>query len=211
MASIGAPLATPSNPAASGVFSISAAATLPCRPLTALLTVLNTASYPSWNRFVPLVTLVTPVPALSPALPPAVAQVLAAAADQEYVRPEARMTFHVAMRHGWPHSKTALRVVSVDAYERDGREGWRVVWAHEGTPAMVLRSERVQEFLAVVDADGHVTETEFRTWETFAGVMAYGIRAMLSADLINGFNNWGEDLKKETGRREKESKTADNK
>lgn len=72
------------------------------------------------------------------------------------------------------------------------RKGWRVAWRTRGAmPGMVLRSERVQEFLEAEDGNG----TDYVCWETFYGFLAPVVRMAVGTKLETGFGAWMEDLK----------------
>lgn len=72
----------------------------------------------------------------------------------------------------------------------DGRNGYRVAWKAPGWSAWILRGERVQE---IVDLGSG--KTQYKTWETFGGPLAYVIRALYKEDLISRFLDWSNDLK----------------
>lgn len=71
------------------------------------------------------------------------------------------------------------------------RKGWRVAWKTRGMPGMLLRSERVQDFLEAEDGDG----TDYVCWETFYGFIAPILRLAIGAKLERGFGTWMDDLK----------------
>jgi hypothetical protein len=82
-------------------------------------------------------------------------------------------------------------VLGDSAVAARGRKGWRVAWKTRGMPGMLLRSERVQDFLGT--EDGH--ETDYVCWETFYGLLAPIVRLAVGAKLENGFGAWMDDLK----------------
>jgi hypothetical protein len=79
-----------------------------------------------------------------------------------------------------------------------GQKGWQVAWRQRNgllLPAWLLRSERVQE---LVEVDG--TQTEYRTWETFYGVLAPVVRLAVGSQLLGGFDAWVEGLRSKVER-----------
>lgn len=96
------------------------------------------------------------------------------------------------------------------------RIGFRVAWKIRNNsltmPGWMLRSERVQEFVQVVDPDaaassggGEHPRTAYRCWETFYGVLAPVVRLTVGSQVVNGFNVWMEDLKNRARQLEKTS------
>jgi hypothetical protein len=58
----------------------------------------------------------------------------------------------------------------------------------------VLRSERVQEFLEVMLEGGSIG-TEYRTWGTFGGPMAYALSwAGTQDDIVERFGDWADRI-----------------
>lgn len=72
----------------------------------------------------------------------------------------------------------------------DGRVGYRVVWKALGWSAWMLRAERVQE---IVDLGSG--ETQYKTWETFGGPLAYVVRGLYKEDLVSRFRDCSNGLK----------------
>lgn len=67
-----------------------------------------------------------------------------------------------------------------------------MAWKTRGpVPGMMLRSERVHEFLEAEDGDG----TDYVCWETFYGLLAPVVRMAVGPKLERGFGAWMEDLK----------------
>ena len=94
---------------------------------------------------------------------------------------------------------SVLELVDEDA-EIDGegtrrrRKGWRIAWKQRASllmPAWLLRSERVQEF---IEASGG-SETDYRCWETFYGILAPVVKLAAGKQVENGFVAWQEGLK----------------
>lgn len=82
---------------------------------------------------------------------------------------------------------------STTAGDRRRRKGWRIAWRQRAswlTPAWMLRSERVQEFVEVGEG-----ETVYYCWETFYGVLAPVVRMAAGKQVVGGFGLWMEGLK----------------
>lgn len=98
---------------------------------------------------------------------------------------------------------SALEPIDDDAQEGGGRRrGWRIAWRQRPSlmmPSWMLRSERVQEFIEVA-VDGSEspsgTETEYRCWETFYGVLAPVVRLAAARQVEGGFDAWLAGLKR---------------
>ncbi|KAJ3571873.1 hypothetical protein NPX13_g5234 [Xylaria arbuscula] len=68
---------------------------------------------------------------------------------------------------------------------------YRVAWKGTFTPGFMLRSERVQEFVEYVAADGSVW-TRYSNWETFGGLLGY---VLPREQIVAGFQKWTTGLK----------------
>ncbi|KAF2993948.1 hypothetical protein E8E14_001598 [Neopestalotiopsis sp. 37M] len=185
----------------SAVFSTTIAAT----PAKCLEIVLNPATYPSWNKWVPRVVVTsepssepstTPAP---PGLPESLAQL--ATSQQPLLSPGTKFYFEVHMD---PDSasfrKTDLEVTVLEEFERGGsgdgegrvggrRKGWRVVWKTQGNP-WYLRAERVQEFLE--DGAGGCL---YINYETFYGPLTFAVKTFAGKQLMAGLTLWMNGLK----------------
>ena len=91
---------------------------------------------------------------------------------------------------------SVLEPIDEDSEEAgDGRrKGWRIAWKQRAgwlTPAWVLRSERVQEFVELDGGDA----TDYRCWETFYGLLAPVVRLAAGKQVEKGFAAWQAGLK----------------
>ncbi|KAL6858125.1 hypothetical protein ACO1O0_005577 [Amphichorda felina] len=90
-----------------------------------------------------------------------------------------------------------LQVSSLEQFERegDGRVGVRLSWRIKGKVANLLtRSERVQELVPSVAADGTPC-IEYVCWETFYGMLAGTMKACYGRQLEAGYAAWMEGLR----------------
>ncbi|KAJ4404473.1 hypothetical protein N0V82_010490, partial [Gnomoniopsis sp. IMI 355080] len=151
-------------------------------------------AWPEWNRFVRRVTVSSAPPPSEPE-PEASALETAVAQDdgQQYIKKGTLMTFqvHLDPDNEKSYTKQAMEVTFLEPFDaRDKKRGWRVAWKGTSIPSLLLRTERVQEF---VD-DGH-GGTEYTCWETMYGPLAPVVRLTTGKSLEKGFEAWGLDLK----------------
>lgn len=88
-------------------------------------------------------------------------------------------------------------IASIDRIDREGRNGWSIVWRSVGVLGgdWILRAERVQEIVEMKLEDESV-ETLYRTWDTFGGPGAYFLRWNGTGDDVAArFDDWANDLK----------------
>ncbi|KZL83596.1 polyketide cyclase dehydrase protein [Colletotrichum incanum] len=197
------PLATPSHGDLGAVLTIACATPIAAKPTTVLATVLNPATYPTWNTFVPRATISRPS---GLAVPPMLAGETSVAKLQpgELLLEGTHVTFevHITLDPAKTTTKQALVVTKLEEFTRAaasangeahrGRKGYRVCWKTGGlVPPFVLKSERVQEFLETEDGNG----TEYRCWETFYGPLAQVLRFTMVGQLETGFAAWMDGLK----------------
>ncbi|KAF2100548.1 hypothetical protein NA57DRAFT_74154 [Rhizodiscina lignyota] len=86
-----------------------------------------------------------------------------------------------------------VELISVPSDE-DTLKIYRANWSMIQTvtlPSFMLRCLRCNE-IEVLGED----ECEYRSWETFNGLAAWGLRFAAAGTLERGFNEWGEGLKK---------------
>ncbi|KAJ5116055.1 hypothetical protein N7456_000403 [Penicillium angulare] len=145
----------------------------------------NTSTWPSWNSFVPHVTITHQPNAENPeSLSPILQQ-------------GTKMIFHVRMD---PTSskpqKSADTVLVVTEFEAptEDKPG-RIVWAYDSEAAggyspRLLVAEREHEIRAVEGG------TEIRNWENETGWLIYVVKWMFKAQLEVNFGLWVEGLKK---------------
>lgn len=177
ISSIADPLPVPSYPTG-GLFTIIASITIHASPSEILDAILDLESYHKWNTFVPRATVVSTSSSSSTNEPDTRAQV------------GTTLTLHAYIKGpGTACRETPVLVTIIDELG-DGRNGYRVVWKAVGFNAWVLRSERVQEMVDLGSGN-----TQYKTWETFGGPLAYVIRALHKENLISRFLDWTNDLK----------------
>ncbi|KAI8944746.1 hypothetical protein F4801DRAFT_171939 [Xylaria longipes] len=183
-----APIPVPTH-GAGGIFAVACSTTIAGPALSCLEKVLDLSSYGAWNTFVPSASITTPGDS---SLLPAVPELRDLASRPGYVAPGAKIRFNAVMTPGGASRAVDLEATFLEAFDVDGRKGYRVVWKALGIPHFLLHSERVQEFVEVVSADGAV-ETRYACWETFAGVLGY---VLPRAQIESGFQRWMDGLKK---------------
>lgn len=187
------PIPTPTH-GAGGSFSVISAVHIAASPDVAFATLLEHGAWPDWNRFVRRVTISSAPPPLEPS-PEASALETAVAKDdgQRYIKRGTLMTFqvHLDPDNEKSYTKQAMEVTLLEPFDAQNKKrGWRVAWKGTSIPSLLLRTERVQEF---VD-DGH-GGTEYTCWETMYGPLAPVVRLTTGKSLEKGFEAWGVDLK----------------
>jgi len=192
------PIAVPTY-GAGGVFSVACSTTISAPALLCVEKVLDLQSYTKWNTFVPSASVTKSAPA----------QGQGQEENEENedddpftkhrreggVAPGAKIRFNVLMTPGSNNSPRAvdLEVTVLETFTEEGhRKGYRVAWKATGFPHFLLRSERVQEFVEHLTAEGKV-ETRYRCWETFGGALGY---VLPKSQLEGGFARWMESLKR---------------
>lgn len=160
----------------SGVFTIRSSSNITAPPDAVFAVLRDYSKWPEWNRFVRKVTINSDPTATT-------------------IEAGSAMTFDVHMDPTDPEGspgKTDMLVTVLEPYEAEGENrGWRIAWKSTSYPSWVLRTERVQEFVA----DGH-GNTEYTCWETMYGPLAYVVKLAVGGKLGKAFQCWGEDLKK---------------
>ena len=160
---------------------------------------LDTTTYSSWCSFSPRVTVRSQPETVDPQ-------------DLKLHR-NTHFTFHVIMDSKKPNSitDTALRVTDISTpksqssyipqtildseptYSADLSTVYRVAWTVEGGfVARGLKSERFHEIILRGD-----DKCEVRTWECQGGPLARAVKWMYKDVLLQKFQQWCEDLKKE--------------
>jgi len=157
-----------------------------------------TADYPTWNTFVPRVTIHS--------------QPKDVPADSTTLEAGTSMTFHAVMDAAKPDKThaTQLRVTDVStpalpsyyvpctALDQDGSYTtflncvYRISWASEG--GLVARGLKTERFHEVIVVDG--VNCVVRTWENHGGVLARTVRWLYQETLRVKFQEWCDDLKK---------------
>jgi hypothetical protein len=196
---------TPNIPSASAVLRIQSSIVIdaPIDQVWAALT--DTSTWPSWNKFVPRVTIRE--------------QPESTEDDSPTLKLGSRFTFHVNM---YPEPETPadaatakqlgsvnlrdtyLKVIeceppsaSTPTQERKAR----IVWASDGAAdglimSSLLTAERVHELVEVqVEGEEGKVVTEVRNWESQVGYLAYVVRWMFEGRLRENFGIWESGLK----------------
>lgn len=193
-------IATPSF-GPGGSFSIVVSISIAAPPETVFTVLVDHTRWPEWNRFVPKLTVTSsPPPAEASPDAGALETLIRRDDDSTYLDRDTRMDFDVNLDPLDPNSssttKTSIQVTLLEPYDHAGRKGWRIAWKPTGYPGIVLRGERVQEF--VDDGNGG---TEYTCWETMYGLLAPVVRLATGAKLEKCFQCWAEDLKKRSEER----------
>lgn len=146
---------------------------------------INTSTWPSWNGFVPRVTIRSHPNTDSESLSP-------------ILQLGTKMTFHVQMDPSKPNPEkphnTGLMVTEFSAPNAETGAPGRIVWASdpdaEGaySPSMLV-AEREHEVKAVEGG------TELRNWENQVGWLVYVVKWMFKKQLESNFELWVEGLK----------------
>ncbi|ORY55286.1 uncharacterized protein BCR38DRAFT_452645 [Pseudomassariella vexata] len=192
------PVATPTY-GAGGSASIICSTHIAAPPATVAGIILDTTTYPSWNKWIPKVAIDSPAPspASSSDLPSSLAHL--ASNPAQHLLLNAGFHFEVHTNPESPSFQRTDLVVSVlEEFERNGRKGIRVSWKTKGDP-WYLRAERTQEFLATEDGMG----CDYFSSETFFGPVTWAIKMFLGGQLKVGFTLWMEGLKEEAEKRAK--------
>jgi hypothetical protein len=149
--------------------------------------VLDPATYPTWNKWIPRVTVTSASPVSRSTIPSSLAHI---AAKQDQLLPQTKFNFEVHMNpESTSFRTTELETSVLEEFERDGRKGLRVAWKSQGNP-WYLRAERVQEFLD----DGH-GGCEYTNVETFFGPLTWAVKMFVAKQLEAGLTLWMNGLK----------------
>lgn len=144
----------------------------------------NVSNFPEWNTFVPKVDILS-TNRESPSY------------EIGRLKIGTEMIFHVCMKgKDTPTQKSAELVTVMEGLsDRHGRRGHRAAWRSK---QMGLKAERVTEVIEIRAGNLSVpksAKTEYRTWQTFGGPLAYILKLMIKDDLMNRFADWARDLK----------------
>ncbi|KAB8269176.1 hypothetical protein BDV30DRAFT_217229 [Aspergillus minisclerotigenes] len=186
---------TPSISASDAVLHIESATSIaaPCQDVWDVL--IDTSTWPSWNTFVPRVTIReqpgSDSQSTSDNLPPK-------------LQLGTKMTFHVHMDPSSDSEQdVGLVVTEFEPPRANPPKPGRIVWASDLTakgsmPAFLLTAERVHEVeeFDVQGEDGQTKRvTGVRNWEAQVGYLVYVVRWMFGAQLKKNFETWVQDLK----------------
>lgn len=193
-------IATPSF-GPGGSFSIVVSTNIAAPPDTVFTILVDHTKWPEWNRFIPKLT-VTSSPPPAEASPDAGALETLIQRDDgsTYLKKDTKMGFDVNLEplkaDSSSNTKTSIQVTVLEPYDHAGRKGWRIAWKPTDYPNILLRGERVQEF--VDDGKGG---TEYTCWETMYGLLGPVVKLTAGAKLEKCFQCWAEDLKKRSEER----------
>ncbi|KAJ5769290.1 hypothetical protein N7520_003849 [Penicillium odoratum] len=181
--------ATPTIEAANATLHIGSS-TFIAAPSTAIWAALtNTSTWPSWNEFVPRVTIRSQ-PNTESNIDTELSPIL---------QRGTKMTFHVRMdptsTKPQKATDTQLVVTEFEAPNPETNTAGRIVWASDseapgGFSASLLTAEREHE---IKDVEGG---TEVRNWENQVGWLVYAVKWMYGKRLERNFDLWVEDLKR---------------
>ena len=174
------PIPVPSYPTG-GVFTILASTTIHASPSEIFHAILDLASYPEWNTFVPRATVISTTSS-SPS---------PSNESDTRLQVGTALKLDVYMKGPGTGRRDSDVLVTIIEELNDGRNGYRVVWKALGWSAWILRAERVQE---IVDLGSG--ETQYKTWETFGGPLAYVVRGLYKEDLVSRFLDCSNGLKR---------------
>ncbi|RYO90111.1 hypothetical protein DL766_002491 [Monosporascus sp. MC13-8B] len=188
------PLASPTY-GVGGKATIVSSATIAAPPATCVEITLDPGTYPSWNKFVPRVTVQSPPSRPLPeSTPPAVAQFLKESPGRQLLFLGTRFRFEVHMdpdsASGGRIQHTDLEVSVLEEFERGGKKGLRVAWKIHGD-LWYLKAERTQEFLERPDGG-----CDYVGYETFYGPLTWLVKRFAGPSLLRGFMLWMDGLKK---------------
>ncbi|KFY21381.1 hypothetical protein V493_07455 [Pseudogymnoascus sp. VKM F-4281 (FW-2241)] len=182
------PLPTPVLPDSSALsFTTYARIHIAAPPTTVLRALLDTASWPRWNSFIPAAEIHspgTPVPALA-----GLAGALGIGAKFTMcVNMSGKSEAERGPVEKLRKSNEFLTLVEELVPEREeGRKGWRVAWSSDGF--FMLKGERVQELVETEEG------CEYVTWQSFGGLMAPMVRLAVGDNLVDRFADQERDLK----------------
>jgi hypothetical protein len=160
----------------------------------------DTSTWPSWNSFVPRVTIRS-----QPDTP----------SDNEHTDTSTlspvlqlgtRLTFHVRMdpTSSQPQAATDVHLVITEYVPPDAAKGTtgRICWASDfdarGTMSpSLLKAERVHELkdVEITEGENVLRGTEVRNWECQVGWLVYVVKWMYGGQLHRNFEFWVQDLK----------------
>ncbi|GES57529.1 hypothetical protein ATEIFO6365_0001081700 [Aspergillus terreus] len=180
---------TPNIAASDAVLHIHSVTLIEAPSRTVWDTLIDTSTWPSWNTFIPQVTIREQPDSDSSHPSPATLSPI--------LRQGTRMTFHVQMDPSAPGraQEVPLMVTEFEAPDAATKTPGRIVWvgdtsARGSLPGFLLTAERVHE---VEEVDAGVTEV--RNWEAQVGYLVYVVRWMYGEQLKKNFHTWVQDLK----------------
>jgi hypothetical protein len=191
---------TPTIPASSATFQLGSSIFIAAPSSKVWATLTDTSTWPSWNSFVPRVTIRSqpdsPVDngnndtsTLSPVL-----------------QLGTRVTFHVRMdpTSSQPQAAADTHLVITEYVPPDAAKGtlgricWKMDFDAPGTMGpSLLTAERVHELkdVEITEGENVLRGTEVRNWECQVGWLVYVVRWMYGERLHRNFELWVQDLK----------------
>ena len=163
-----------------GAFSVRALVRVYAAPDAVLDCLLETSSYPVWNRFVPGVTF-----------PHASTSDLSSAISR--LGKGCQFVEHVDIYGNGRSSglvKMKLLMTTMEESGHGASRGYKVVWLGQGYPDWALRSERVHSISQVEDGI-----STYEVWETFSGPLAFLVKLFVGKTLVKRFRQWNQELK----------------
>jgi hypothetical protein len=164
-------------------------------------TLIDTSTWPQWNRFVPRVTI-REQPSSSPSTEAAHPQGIS-----PFLRLGTKMTFHANMDgagHATPLSdakdlREAHLVVSVFEPPTEGKPFGRIVWATDTAApgafaGWLLYAERAHE-ISSQDDDDDESNVRVENWELQKGLLTHIVKGIFGKRLQGLFQVWVDDLK----------------
>lgn len=185
--------ATPNITPSDAVLHVHSARLIDAPSSTVWDVLIDTSTWPSWNTFVPRVTI-REQPGSNPTAETPLSPVL---------QQGTKMTFHVHMDPSSSSEQDVpLVVATFTPPDMATRQPGRIVWTNDESasgaiPGWLLRAERVHEVeeVEVADTNGQVqTRTEVRNWEAQVGYLVYVVRWMYASTLKRNFEAWVGDL-----------------
>ncbi|PKS13212.1 hypothetical protein jhhlp_000558 [Lomentospora prolificans] len=181
-------LATPTY-GPGGSMTVACSTVLPKSPERCLATMLQTSAWPLWNKFCPRVTIQRSSAAVN--FPPSVGKLLQGRNDVISAGSEVTFEVHMDLDEKVTVNQPIF-VTHLEEFERGGKKGLRVAWRAGGAiPGLMLRSERVQEFIESEEGG-----CEYYCWETFYGMIVSVLRWSVGSKLQGGFAAWMDGLGK---------------
>ncbi|KAJ5289096.1 hypothetical protein N7478_002126 [Penicillium angulare] len=189
--------ATPNIKAEDAICQIGSSTFITAPPTKIWDALINTSTWPTWNKFIPRVTIVAQ---------PNITSITTTSDDlsetpttlSPILQNGTRMIFHVLMDPTSPKEKftdTSLVVTKFEPPNSEAGSPGRIVWssdfeAKDTFSPWLLTAEREHEIRAVEGG------SEVRNWENQIGYLAYVVKWMYGSQLDFNFGLWIEGLKR---------------
>ncbi|KAF2220491.1 hypothetical protein BDZ85DRAFT_176636, partial [Elsinoe ampelina] len=160
------------------LFSATASTTIEASPLTVYNAHIDPSTWPEWNSFVPSLSIRSQPPDVSPTF--------------THLHLGTSLLFTVQMSSSFKTKSIEEISILSDPPKDDDPVGTKYVvgWKQTMIPALVLRTERVNE---ITKLEGG--KCEYKTWMAFAGPAAHAVRWSQEGNLQGRFEDWVVDLK----------------